>query len=462
MRPRAPAPPSAQCPDSGRIGRIAAGTNVPVCRERRAHERCHRHQPHTRSLRCRRRTGSASPGPSRATGPPLVKAATWLTHLEYDWTARSGGTGPAFLDSTTSAIVRYDERGCGMSDWDVGDLSLRAPRRRTSRRSSRRRSLTEPFALLGISQGAAVCIAYAVRHPERVSRMVLCGGYARGALRARRSRGQRCYQAIIDLAEPVGQRQPGVPAGVHVAVHPRRHRRAAALVQRPVPEDDRRRRWPARCCARAPKPTSQRLVPQVRTPTLVVHARDDASRRSPRAACWPREIPGAQFVELDSRNHVLLEHEPAWARFQDAVLEFTGRGGSAAESRLRQRCHRANARRWRCSPKGSATPRSPSGWASARRPCATTSRTCSTSSACGRARRRSSSPAITASRGDRRAGVAVVGSPQKRRGHEMNSRPLGVAVGTPGTGAAYLTTRPQAMRAPASPAGSDFMSSAPA
>jgi pimeloyl-ACP methyl ester carboxylesterase len=114
-------------------------------------------------------------------GAPLVKAATWLTHLEYDIESPVWHHWTEFLSDHFS-YVRYDERGCGMSDWDVGNLSIDrwVDDLATVVEAA---GLTEPFTLLGMSHGAAVCIAYAARYPERVNAMILCGGFVRGALR---------------------------------------------------------------------------------------------------------------------------------------------------------------------------------------------------------------------------------------------------------------------------------------
>src|SRR5262245_8874301 len=130
-------------------------------------------------------------------GPIVIKAANWLTHLDQEWQSPVWQHWIRFF-AKSFHFLRYDERGCGMIDWNVGDLSFdrwvedleavvvaAAP--------------SEPFALLGISQGAAVCIAYAVRHLERVSRLMLYGGYARGWGRRDEFEGEREYQAIIDL-----------------------------------------------------------------------------------------------------------------------------------------------------------------------------------------------------------------------------------------------------------------------
>src|ERR1051325_1145613 len=102
-------------------------------------------------------------------GPVLVKAATWLTHLQYDWESPVWRHWLRFF-TDRFRFIRYDERGCGMSDWEAGELT-------TNRWIADLEDVVEaaapeaPFTLLGISQGAVACIGYAVRHPERVARM---------------------------------------------------------------------------------------------------------------------------------------------------------------------------------------------------------------------------------------------------------------------------------------------------
>jgi pimeloyl-ACP methyl ester carboxylesterase/DNA-binding CsgD family transcriptional regulator len=261
------------------------------------------------------------------TGIPLVKAATWLTHLEYDIDSPVWRHWTAFL-SGHFRYVRYDERGCGMSDWDVRDLSLdrRVRDLETVVEAAR---LTDPFVMLGISHGAAVCIAYSVRHPEQVARMVLCGGFARGALRRGDDEARRVQRAIIDLASLWGSDNPAF---------------RQVFTSRFIPEGtDEQLRWFNDLCRKTTSPDLAgtllharaetdvtALLKEVRTPTLVLHARNDAIAPLSEGRLLASEIPGAQFVELDSLNHVLLEREPAWARFQEAVLAFTGQTVSAA------------------------------------------------------------------------------------------------------------------------------------
>ncbi len=131
-------------------------------------------------------------------GPLLIKASNWLTHLEYDWESPVWRHWLRFF-ADHFRFVRYDERGCGMTDWNVGDLSF-------GRWVQDLEAVADtaapdaPMILLGISQGAAVCIDYAVRHPERVSHLVLYGGYSRGVARREDPKAERLYAAIIELA----------------------------------------------------------------------------------------------------------------------------------------------------------------------------------------------------------------------------------------------------------------------
>jgi pimeloyl-ACP methyl ester carboxylesterase/DNA-binding CsgD family transcriptional regulator len=263
-------------------------------------------------------------------GPLIVKAANWLTHLEYEWESPLWKHWIRFFSSHWR-LVRYDERGCGMSDWREGSLSLdqwaddlgcaidaAGP--------------AGPVTLLGISQGAATCIHYAMRHPERVARLILYGGYARGASKRNTPATESAYRAMVQLARVAwGKDNPTF-----------RQVFTSRFIPGGTPEQ---LQWFNDLCL---KTTSGEIVGsllearsvvdisaslgQVRTPTLVLHARDDEVIPVAEGRLLASGIPGAEFVELDSRNHILLEHEPAWLRFRDAVLAFVKPGVAGHDS----------------------------------------------------------------------------------------------------------------------------------
>ena len=257
-------------------------------------------------------------------GPLLIKAANWLTHLEYEWESPLWRHWIRFF-TDHFRFVRHDERGCGMSDWDFGELSLE---RWVGDLESvvAAANAHEPFALLGISQGAAVCVVYAVRHPERVSRLILYGGYARGALRRNEPDAERMYRAIIDLA-CLGWGKDN-PAFRQVFTSRFVPGATVELVD-----------WFNELCRKTTSPANAAelmaaraaidvtgFLEQVVTPTLILHARDDGVVPVREGRILAAGIPGAQFVELDAKNHILLESEPAWPAFREAVLDFMGVG----------------------------------------------------------------------------------------------------------------------------------------
>lgn len=263
-------------------------------------------------------------------GPVLVKASNWLTHLEYDWESPIWSHWLRFFGERFR-FVRYDERGCGMSDWNVDDLSFD---RRVADLEAviEAAGIREPIALLGISQGASICIAYAVRHPERVSRLVMYGAYARGALRRNDPEQNRLFRAVVDVIR-VGWASDN-PAFRQV------------FTSRFIPgASDEQVKWFNDLCRKTASPPAAaalmesrseidivELLPQVETPTLVLHGRDDAVVPIAEGRLIAAGIRGAQFVELDSRNHILLENEPAWQRFGEEVAEFLGAAPAAEDS----------------------------------------------------------------------------------------------------------------------------------
>ena len=273
-------------------------------------------------------------------GPLLVKAANWLTHLEYEWDSPVWSHWLRFF-TEHFRYIRYDERGCGMTDRNVGDLSL-------ERWVGDLEAVVaaadpqEPLALLGISQGAAICVAYAVRHPERVSKLLLYGGYARGPFRRGDPERESFYRAMIDLVRlGWGKENP-----TFRQVFTSRFIPGGTDEQIGWYNDLCRKTTTAEIAARLLESRTTidvtALLGEVRAPTLVLHSRDDDVCPILEGRILAAGIPGAQFVELDSKNHVLLEDEPAWQRFCEEVLGFMGlkgpsRGEDAAFASLSPR-----------------------------------------------------------------------------------------------------------------------------
>lgn len=256
----------------------------------------------------------------------LIKAANWMTHLEYDWESPVWRHWIRFF-SENFRFIRHDERGCGMTDWNAGDLSFERWLEDLEA-VVEAADPQEPFALLGISQGAAICIAYATKYPERVSRLILYGGYARGTYHRKDSDKERLYRAMIELAR-LGW---GSDNPVFRQVFTSRFVPGASneqigwfneLCRKTTSPETAARLLEARACINV-----MPLLGAVRTPTLVLHSRDDAVCPIVEGHILAAGIPNAQFVELDSKNHVLLENEPAWRRFCEEILEFTGVKGS--------------------------------------------------------------------------------------------------------------------------------------
>lgn len=253
-------------------------------------------------------------------GPPLVKAANWLNHLEYDWQSPVWRHLPREL-AKDHLLVRYDERGNGLSDWDVDDISFEAFVRDLETVVDA--VGLERFALLGISQGCAVSVAYAVRHPGRVTHLVLYGGYARG----RRKRGSQELieqdQALQTLVrQGWGQENPAFRQ-----VFTSRFIPGATKEQMQWFNDLERVSTSPANAVRLRQVFGEidvsALVSQVSVPTLVLHVRGDATSATfEEGRQLAMSIPGARFVPLEGQNHLILEDEPAWPRFLAEVRGF--------------------------------------------------------------------------------------------------------------------------------------------
>ena len=268
-------------------------------------------------------------------GPPFVKAANYLTHLEHDWNSPVWRHWWRDL-SETHQLIRYDARGSGLSDWDVTSFTMEDWVRDLEAVVNALN--LDRFPLLGISQGAAVCVAYAVKHPERVSRLVLYGGYARGRFhRNLDSQGMLEAEALINLIRVGwGKENPAFRQLFSTMLMPDADLEQMASLNElahisATPEN-------ASKMERAFYQIDvQHLAPKVTVPTLVMHPRQDASIPMEESRLLAALIPDARFVPLESRNHILLEQETVWSRFLAEVRAFLGMGETTLEpSRSKQ------------------------------------------------------------------------------------------------------------------------------
>ncbi|EKV29494.1 hypothetical protein C882_0316 [Caenispirillum salinarum AK4] len=253
-------------------------------------------------------------------GPPLLRAGHWMSHLRYD---RESPVWRHWIKALSDGhtFIRYDERCCGLSGTTedvsfeamVGDLEAVADAAGHDR-----------FALLGISQGAAVAVAYAVRHPGRVSHLILYGGYVQG-WRKRGNPGEiasREAMAVL-MREGWGQNHPLF-----------RQLFTSLFIPGATPEQmawlndlQMRTMSPAdayRLQASFGEVDVSALLDRVSVPTLVLHAREDGVAPLDQGRAFARGIAGARFVELDSANHILLAGEPAFDQFLRELRAFTG------------------------------------------------------------------------------------------------------------------------------------------
>ena len=252
-------------------------------------------------------------------GPPLLKAANWLTHLEFDWATPIWGRCFAEI-ARARTLIRYDERGCGLSDWEVDDLSFDAFVEDLELVADKLG--LERFPLLGISQGAAVSVEYAVRHPERVSGLILVGGYAAGWRHLASPEEQARREAVRNLTE-VGW---GTDNPAYRHIFSQTFMPDASAEDLDWFDNFQRQTTSARNAARFQDAFGEIDVRdrlgQVRAPTIVLHSRHDQRIPVEMGRDMARGIPGAEFVPLESRNHVLVDYEPAWQVCLQTVADF--------------------------------------------------------------------------------------------------------------------------------------------
>ncbi len=251
-------------------------------------------------------------------GPPLVIATCWLSHLQHDW---QSPVWRHFLNDLgeVATVIRYDERGYGLSDWDVDDFRLEA--RVADLEAVVEHAGLDRFALMAMAQGGPPSIVYAVRHPERVSRLMFYGSYA-AAFRDPTPEDLELNETFERLIK-VGWAQPESE-----------FRRVFTSLMIPGASEDQMR-WldelqrvsvsaETACAARRQRNSDDvtDLLPQLDIPTLVLHSRRDRMNDFEEGRYLASTIAGARLVVLESSNHIVLGDEPAWQVFVDEVAAF--------------------------------------------------------------------------------------------------------------------------------------------
>lgn len=265
----------------------------------------------------------------QAAAPSLVKAAAWLSHLEFDTESPVWSHYVAFLEGHFD-YIRYDERGCGLSDRDPGRLDVDAWTDDLERVVEAAKP-AEPFVLFAMSQGTAAAVSYAVRHPERVSRLIILGGYARGVHHRDNPKAAALYDAVTEIFRAGFDEENAAFREV--------------FTKRFLPEGTPEQiTWFNELCrrtttaetgarlltARADMDVSGMLA-DVSVPTLILHADGDAVAPVDEGRFLARHIPDAEFCVLPSKNHILQPDEPAWQIACAEILRFAKGGDSGAD-----------------------------------------------------------------------------------------------------------------------------------
>jgi pimeloyl-ACP methyl ester carboxylesterase/DNA-binding CsgD family transcriptional regulator len=267
---------------------------------------------------CRAPDGVRLAYASHGSGPPLVVVSCWLSHIQHDW---QSPVWRHFLEDLgeITTLIRYDERGFGLSDWNVTDFSLEA----------RLRDLEtvidavglERFALMGMSGNSPVALAYAARHPERVTRVIMYGGWAgaTGDDTAEDQADEAAYRAMVRAGwarpDPLFRR---VFTNIFIPDATEEQMRWYDDLQRMSTSTEN---MLAAREARIRTFVGDQLR-QIHAPTLVLHARDDRSIPFDLGRSVASELPNARLVPLESRNHILLRDEPSWRIFMDEAAAF--------------------------------------------------------------------------------------------------------------------------------------------
>ena len=264
-------------------------------------------------------------------GPPLMKVGNWMSHLEYDW---NSPVWQPWLEgwSRYHTFYRYDPRGCGLSDWNVSDFSFDALV--SDLETVADAEGLEQFDLFAMSQGGCVSIAYTAKHPERVRKLILYGGYLQGGLS-----GNPTPEALeeAEFHLKLLKLSWGNPNPAYRQVF------TTLLIPEGTPEQYA---WFNNLQLISTSPENAMKVRRtfntvdvreqakmIKVPTMVIQAKQDASVLFEEGRQTAAHIPGARFTILESKNHVLMRTEPAWPYFWKEFYRFLEVGSESPESK---------------------------------------------------------------------------------------------------------------------------------
>lgn len=259
-------------------------------------------------------------------GPALLVSTCWLSHLQFDWQS------PVWRHFLTdlgefATVIRYDERGHGMSDWDVTDHGLEA--RLGDLEAVADAAGFPSFALMGMAQGGPVSVAYAARHPERVTRLLFYGSFS-NATRLMTQEDRH----VDDAFEPLIRAGWGRPDSTFRRVFTSLMIPGATEEQMTWLDELQRMATSASTAVIARQQRRETdvdaLLGQLRVPTLVLHSTGDQMNKFEFGRELASGIPDARLVALPSNNHIVLADEPAWAVFVDEVRRFLEPDASVA------------------------------------------------------------------------------------------------------------------------------------
>jgi len=252
-------------------------------------------------------------------GYPLVFSGSWMTHLEWDWESPSTRDYIAHL-SKHFTVIRYDQRGNGMSDWD--DVDIAFDKMVDDMECVIEQYGHEKVAILGMSQGASVSIAYAKRHPEKVSHLVLNGGYARGRRRRGSEKDQAESEALVNIIRHGwAANNPAFRQTVTTLFMPDATPEEAdwfnAFQKACGPGENM-----ARFREMFDEMDVSGLLEGVAAPTLIVHSDEDAVAPLSEGKYMASRIPGARFIKLRSKNHMMFGNEPDFPKLVGSIVDF--------------------------------------------------------------------------------------------------------------------------------------------